>query len=99
MMIPGIGALGATAILAAVGTGRQFQKTRDLAAWLGLVAIHVLGRNEGAGRWMTIDEAIEEANMRLAECEPERLAFLQVRASNHVTGGRSSHRRRAEAHS
>jgi transposase len=37
MTIPGIGALGATALLAAVGNGRQFRKARDLAAWLGLV--------------------------------------------------------------
>ena len=37
MTIPGIGALGATAVLAAVGNGRQFRKARDLAAWLGLV--------------------------------------------------------------
>ena len=35
--IPGIGALGATAIVAAAGDGRQFRKARDLAAWLGLV--------------------------------------------------------------
>lgn len=35
--IPGIGALGATALLAAVGAGQQFAKARDLAAWLGLV--------------------------------------------------------------
>ena len=37
MTIPGIGALGATALLAAVGDGRQFRRARDLAAWLGLV--------------------------------------------------------------
>lgn len=37
MTIPGIGALGAIALLAAIGSGRQFQKARDLAAWLGLV--------------------------------------------------------------
>jgi transposase len=37
MTIPGVGALGATALLAAVGSGRQFQKAPDLAAWLGLV--------------------------------------------------------------
>lgn len=35
--IPGIGPLGATAIIAAAGDGRQFRKARDLAAWLGLV--------------------------------------------------------------
>lgn len=37
MTIPGIGPLGATALLAAVGDGRQFRRARDLAAWLGLV--------------------------------------------------------------
>ncbi|SDO01251.1 Transposase [Ensifer sp. YR511] len=37
MTIPGIGALGATALLADVGDGLQFRKARDLAAWLGLV--------------------------------------------------------------
>ncbi|WP_371256473.1 IS110 family transposase [Nitrobacter sp. Nb-311A] len=37
MSIPGIGPLGATALLAAIGDGRQFRKARDLAAWLGLV--------------------------------------------------------------
>lgn len=37
MTIPGIGPLAATALLAAAGTGRQFRKGRDMAAWLGLV--------------------------------------------------------------
>ena len=35
--IPGIGPLGATAIVAAIGQGHQFRKARDLAAWIGLV--------------------------------------------------------------
>jgi transposase len=35
--IPGIGPLGATAIIAAIGEGKQFRKARDLAAWIGLV--------------------------------------------------------------
>ena len=35
--VPGIGPLGATALLAAVGDARQFRKARDLAAWLGSV--------------------------------------------------------------
>lgn len=35
--IPGIGALNATAFVAAVGDARSFAKGRDLAAWLGLV--------------------------------------------------------------
>ena len=37
MTIPGIGPLAATAILAAAGSGQQFRKARDMAAWLGLV--------------------------------------------------------------
>jgi transposase len=35
--IPGIGALNATALVAAVGNARSFARARDLAAWLGLV--------------------------------------------------------------
>jgi transposase len=35
--IPGIGALNATALVAAIGNGAAFDKGRDLAAWLGLV--------------------------------------------------------------
>ena len=35
--IPGIGPLGATALLAAIGNGRQFRSGKHLAAWLGLV--------------------------------------------------------------
>jgi transposase len=35
--IPGIGALNATALLAAVGDASAFRRGRDLAAWLGLV--------------------------------------------------------------
>jgi transposase len=34
--IPGIGALGAHAIVAAIGDGRQFGSARDFAAWVGL---------------------------------------------------------------
>jgi transposase len=34
--VPGIGAINATALLAAVGDGASFRKGRDLSAWLGL---------------------------------------------------------------
>lgn len=34
--IPGIGPLTATALVSAVGDGRQFKRGRDMAAWLGL---------------------------------------------------------------
>jgi transposase len=35
--IPGIGVLGATALVAAIGDGAAFRRGRDLGAWLGLV--------------------------------------------------------------
>lgn len=35
--IPGIGVLNATALVAAIGDGRTFNRSRDLSAWLGLV--------------------------------------------------------------
>lgn len=34
--IPGIGPVTATALVSAVGDGRQFKRGRDMAAWLGL---------------------------------------------------------------
>jgi len=37
LSIPGVGVLGATALIAAVGDGTDFRRGRDLAAWLGLV--------------------------------------------------------------
>ena len=37
MAIPGVGPLTATAVVAAIGNGAEFQKGRSFAAWLGLV--------------------------------------------------------------
>ncbi len=37
MTIPGIGTLGATALLSATGDAARFHRARDLAAWLGPV--------------------------------------------------------------
>ena len=36
-LVPGVGPLIATALIAAVGDGRQFKSGRALSAWLGLV--------------------------------------------------------------
>lgn len=36
LAVPGFGALNATALVAAIGTGETFRRARDLAAWLGL---------------------------------------------------------------
>ncbi len=35
--IPGIGTINATALVAAVGDAKAFERGRDMAAWLGLV--------------------------------------------------------------
>ena len=49
MTVPGIGALGATALMAA-GDGHQFRKARDLSAWLGIVpAEHSTGGKQRLG--------------------------------------------------
>ena len=48
---PGIGPMGATALIAAVGDGRQFRKARDLAAWLGLVPRQTLDRRQDDAPW------------------------------------------------
>ena len=37
LTIPGIGPLGATALVAAIGNGSEFRNGREVAAWLGLV--------------------------------------------------------------
>jgi transposase len=48
---PGVGPLTATAIIAAVGDGRQFKSARHFAAWLGLTPrIQASGGKEHIGR-------------------------------------------------
>ena len=39
MTIPGVGAIVASALVAAVGQAESFERGRDLAAWLGLVPL------------------------------------------------------------
>ncbi len=39
MTVPGIGVVGSTAIVAAVGNGQRFTRARDFAAWLGLTPL------------------------------------------------------------
>jgi transposase len=36
LAIPGIGPITTTAIISAIGNGKQFKRGRDFAAWLGL---------------------------------------------------------------
>jgi transposase len=52
--IPGIGPITASAIVATVGTGRQFSNGRDFAAWLGLTPLNrSSGGKERLGRIST----------------------------------------------
>ncbi|SHK64203.1 Transposase IS116/IS110/IS902 family protein [Shimia gijangensis] len=49
--IPGIGPITASAIVATVGTGRQFSNGREFAAWLGLTPLNrSSGGKERLGR-------------------------------------------------
>ncbi len=48
---PGVGPITASAILASIGDGRQFQSARHFAAWLGLTPrVHASGGKEHIGR-------------------------------------------------
>lgn len=48
---PGVGPITASAIIASVGDGRQFQSARHFAAWLGLTPrIHASGGKEHIGK-------------------------------------------------
>ena len=81
--IPGIGALGATAIVAAAGDGRQFRKARDLAAWLGLVpAEHSTG---GKQTLLGISKRGNRYVRRLI-IHGARSCFLHLNRANHAPG-------------
>ena len=83
MTIPGIGALGATALLAAAGDGRQFRKARDMAAWLGLVpAEHSTGGKQ------TLRGISKRGNgyVRRLLVHGARSCFLHLDRERHVLG-------------
>jgi transposase len=82
--IPGIGALRATALVAAAGDGRQFRKARDLAAWLGLVpAEHSTG---GKQTLLGISKRGNRYVRRLI-IHGARSCFLHLNRTNHALGG------------
>lgn len=81
--IPGIGALSATALVAAAGDGRQFRKARDLAAWLGLVpAEHSTG---GKQTLLGISKRGNRYVRRLI-IHGARSCFLHLNRANHALG-------------
>lgn len=82
--IPGIGALGATALVAAAGDGRQFKKARDLSAWLGLVpAEHSTG---GKQTLLGISKRGNRYVRRLI-IHGARSCLLHLNRTNHALGG------------
>lgn len=82
--IPGIGTLGATAIIAAAGDARQFKKARDMAAWLGLVpAEHSTG---GKQTLLGISKRGNRYVRRLI-IHGARSCLLHLNRANHALGG------------
>jgi len=61
--IPGIGAINATALVAAVGDARSFARARDLATWLGLVPRQATtgGRPKAARHYQTRQQIPSDA--------------------------------------
>jgi len=75
--IPGIGVLTATAIIGAIGDGRQFRSGRDFAAWVGLVP-----RQHSSGGKDRLGRISKRGNSYLRR-------LLVVGATMHLVGNRS----------
>jgi|TARA_R110001592_G_scaffold360970_1_gene670475 transposase len=83
LTVPGIGPLGATALVAAAGDGRQFRKARDMAAWLGLVpAEHSTG---GKQTLLGISKRGNRYVRRLI-IHGARSCFLHLNRESHALG-------------
>ncbi|MDB5657630.1 MAG: family transposase [Cypionkella sp.] len=83
LTIPGIGALSATALVAAAGDGLQFRKARDMAAWLGLVpAEHSTG---GKQTLLGISKRGNRYVRRLI-IHGARSCFLHLNRESHALG-------------
>ncbi|MEO1909761.1 MAG: IS110 family transposase [Paracoccus sp. (in: a-proteobacteria)] len=82
--IPDIGALGATAIVAAAGDGRQFRKARDLAAWLGLVPTE---HSTGGKQTLLGISKRDNRYVRRPIIHGARSCFLHLNRANHAHGG------------
>ena len=84
LTIPGIGPLTATALTAAIGNGAAFRKSRDLAAWLGLVPRqHSTG---GKARLLGISKRGDPYLRRLF-VHGGRAVLGQVKRERHQFGG------------
>jgi transposase len=81
--VPGIGPLGATALIAAVGNGAMFNKGRELAAWLGLVP-----RQQSTGGKPTLLGISKRGNryLRMLIIHGARSCLRHLNRENHELG-------------
>ncbi len=81
--VPGIGPLGATALIAAVGNGSMFGKGRELAAWLGLVP-----RQHSTGGRITLLGISKRGNryVRMLFIHGARSCLKHLNRDNHELG-------------
>jgi len=81
--VPGIGPLGATALVAAVGNGAMFNKGRELAAWLGLVP-----RQHSTGGRTTLLGISKRGNrhLRMLFIHGARSCLKHLKRDNHELG-------------
>jgi len=83
LTIPGIGPLGATALVAAAGDGRQFRKVRDMAAWLGLVPAE---RSSGGKQTLLGISKRGNGYVRRLIIHGARSCFLHLHRESHALG-------------
>jgi transposase len=105
--IPGIGALNATALVAAVGNAETFARGRNLAAWLGLVPRQATtgtapARHYQARQQILTEDADPRCSVGLADPEPKqhtaRTVVAQPARENAFQYGRCRSRRQDGAH-
>jgi transposase len=83
--IPGIGALNATALVAAVGDAQTFARARNLAAWLGLVPRQATTGGKASPAWhhqtwqqILAQDADSRRSRSFAELEPKQHSARRV---------------------
>ncbi len=83
LTVPGVGPLVATALIASVGSGKQFKRGRELSAWLGLVPReHSTG---GKQRLLGISKR-GSSYLRKLVIHGARSCYLNMNRSQHKMG-------------
>jgi transposase len=81
LTVPGFGPIVAAAFLAALGSGRQFRRGRDVAAWLGLIP-----RRHGTGGSITLQRITKngDRDLRVALIHGARAVLRWVDRHEHA---------------